>query len=83
MTNAAVAEAVKQVDGQTLTLKYKDGEKKITVPDNAPIVAFEPGDKGDLKAGAKIFVVGATRQPDGSLQAPRVLVGKDGLTPPM
>ncbi|MGA2129245.1 MAG: DUF5666 domain-containing protein [Xanthobacteraceae bacterium] len=83
MTNAAVAEAVKEVDGQTLTLKYKDGEKKITVPADAPIVAFEPGDKADLKAGAKIFVPAATRQPDGSLQAARIVVGKDGLTPPM
>lgn len=83
MTNAAVAEAVKQVDGQTLTLKYKEGEKKITVPTDAPIVAFAPGDKADLKAGAKIFVVAATRQPDGTLQAARINVGKDGLTPPM
>jgi outer membrane lipoprotein SlyB len=83
MTNAAVAEAVKQVDGQTLTLKYKDGEKKITVPTDAPIVAFAPGDKADLKAGAKIFVVAATRQPDGTLQAARINVGKDGLAPPM
>jgi uncharacterized protein DUF5666 len=83
MTNAAVAEAVKHVDGQTLTLKYKEGEKKITVPADAPIVAFEPGDKSYLKAGAKIFVVAGTRQPDGSVQAARINVGKDGLTPPM
>lgn len=83
MTNAAVTDQVKSVDGQTLTLKYKDGEKKITVPADAPIVAFEPGDKADLKPGAKIFVPVATRQPDGSLQVPRIVVGKDGLTPPM
>jgi len=83
MTNAAVAEMVKQVDGQTLTLKYKDGEKKILVPADAAIVAFAPGDKSELKAGAKIFIVAAMKQPDGTLQAARINVGKDGLTPPM
>ena len=71
------------VDGQTLTLKYKDGEKKIIVPPDAPIVAFAPGDKGDLKPGVKIFIVAAKKQADGSLQAPRINYGKDGLTPPM
>jgi len=83
MTNAAVAEAVKAVDGQTLTLKYKDGEKKVFVPADAPIVAFAPGEKSDLKPGAKVFIVGATRQPDGTLQTAAINVGKDGVTPPM
>jgi len=38
MTNANVEQIVSAVDGRTLTLKYKDGEKKITVPANAPTV---------------------------------------------
>jgi hypothetical protein len=83
MTNGAVADTVKEVNGQTLTLKYKEGEKKITVPPEAAIVTYEPGNKADLKPGAKIFIVAATKQPDGSLQAARINVGKDGLTPPM
>jgi hypothetical protein len=83
MTNAAVAESVKAVDGQTLTLKYKDGEKKFFVPADAPIVAFAPGERSDLKVGAKFFIVAATKQPDGTFQAARINVGKDGLTPPM
>ena len=83
MTNGAVADTVKEVNGQTLTLKYKEGEKKITVPPDAAIVTYEPGNKADLKPGAKIFIVAATKQPDGSLQAARINVGKDGLTPPM
>jgi hypothetical protein len=83
MTNGAVAETVKEVNGQTLTLKYKEGEKKITVPPDASIVTYEPGNKADLKPGAKIFIVAATKQPDGSLQAVRINVGKDGITPPM
>ena len=84
MTNANVEQTVTGVDGQTLTLKYKDGEKKkIIVPLDAPIVAFAPGDKGDLKPGSKSFIVAAKKQADGSLQAPRINYGKDGLTPPM
>lgn len=53
MTNANVEQVVSAVDGRTLTLKYKDGEKKITVPANAPIVTYVPGDKSDIKPGAK------------------------------
>ena len=83
MTNANVEQTVTGIDGRTLTLKYKDGEKKIIVPLDTPIVAFVPGDKSDLKAGAKIFIAAAKKQPDGTLQAARVNVGKDGLTPPM
>jgi hypothetical protein len=42
-----------------------------------------PGDKSELKPGVKIFIAAANKQPDGTLQAPRVNFGKDGLTPPM
>ncbi len=83
MTNATVAETVKGVDGQTIMVKYKDGEKKIVVPKDAPVVTYVPGSIADLKPGAKIFIVAAVRQPDGSFTAARVNVGKDGLTPPM
>jgi len=65
------------------TRELDHGEKKIIVPPDAPIVAFAPGDKGDLKPGVKIFIVAAKKQADGSLQAPRINYGKDGLTPPM
>jgi len=83
MTNAAVDTAVAGNDGQTLTLKYKDGEKKVIVPPDAAIVKYAPGDRAELKPGAKIFIAGAARQPDDSLQAANVSVGRDGLTPPM
>jgi hypothetical protein len=83
MTNANVEQTVTGVDGQTLSLKYKDGEKKVLVPADTPIVSFAPGDKGELKPGAKIFIAAAKKQPDGSLQAARIGYGKDGLTPPM
>jgi hypothetical protein len=86
MTNGYVEhveQTVTGVNGQTLTLKYKDGEKKIIVPPDTPIVTYVLGDKSELKPGAKIFIAAAKKLPDGTLQAPRVNFGKDGLTPPM
>src|SRR6266496_1435194 len=77
MTNANVEKTVAGVDGPTLTLKYKDGEKKIVVPPDIPVVSFVPGDKSELKPGVKIFVAAATQAPDGTLQAPRVNFGRD------
>jgi len=83
MTNATVAESVAGNDGHTLLIKYKDGEKKVVVPPETPIVALVTGDKAELKPGAKIIIFGAEKKEDGSLQAGRVGVGLDGLTPPM
>src|SRR5216684_2809608 len=82
MTNANVEQVVTAVDGQMLTLKYKDGEKKIFVPADTPIVVYVQGDKSDLKPGAKVFIV-AVKQPDGTLQGRAWRVGRDGVTPPM
>ena len=83
MTNATVAQTVKGTDGQNILVKYKDGEKKVVVPDGTPIVTFVAGDKSELKPGAKIIIFGATKKEDGSLEAARVNVGRDGVTPPM
>ena len=83
MTNANVEESVAGVDGQTLTLKYKNGEKKIIVTPQTVVVTYSPGDKADLKPGTKIFIAVAKKQPDGTLQAARINYGKDGITPPM
>jgi hypothetical protein len=82
MTNATVAETVASNDGQTLTIKYKDGEKKITVGPDTPVVTYVPGEKSDLKSGAKIIAF-IKQLPDGSYETNRVSVGRDGLTPPM
>jgi hypothetical protein len=83
MTNANVEESVASVDGQTLTLKYKTGEKKIVVTPQTIIIIYMPGDKNELKAGTKIFIGAAKKQADGTLLTPRINYGKDGLTPPM
>jgi hypothetical protein len=83
MTNATVAETVAGVDGQVIQVKYKDGEKKVVVPPETPIVAFLTGDKSEIKPGAKIIIFGAKKQDDGSLETNRIGVGRDGITPPM
>jgi hypothetical protein len=83
MTNATVSNAVKGVDGQSITVSYKGGEKKIEVPADVPVVTLVPGaDKADIKPGVIVFVP-TQKQEDGSLQGGAVLFGKDGLTPPM
>ena len=83
MTNATVAQTVAGTDGQNILVKYKDGEKKVVVPPGTPIVTFLAGDKSELKPGARILIFGATRKDDGTLEANRVNVGRDGITPPM
>jgi Domain of unknown function (DUF5666) len=83
MTNATVAETVAGTDGQNITVKYKCGEKKVVVGADTPIVSFVTGDKSELKPGAKIIIFGATKKDDGTLEANRVGVGIDGITPPM
>jgi hypothetical protein len=83
MTNATVTQQVKGVQGDEITLKYKDGEKKILVVPQTVIVTYVPGDKSELKPGAKIFIAGAQKKDDGTLEAAAISVGRDGLAPPM
>jgi hypothetical protein len=82
MTNATVTESVVANDGHTLLIKYKDGEKKVVVPPETPVVTFVAADKDDLRPGAKL-IASVKQLPDGSFQANRISVGRDGLTPPM
>lgn len=79
MTNATVASQVNSVNGQTLTVTYKGGEQKVSVPADAVIVKYRKASATDLKAGQKIFVPGAKRLPDGTLQAPNVAFGDYGV----
>lgn len=82
MTNATVAQTVAGTDGHTLLIKYKDGEKKVVVSPETPVVTYVPADKSELKAGAKV-IAAMKKLPDGSYETNRVSVGRDGLTPPM
>jgi len=82
MTNATVANAVKGVEGRTLKLSYKGGEKTISIPDGVPIVTFGPATEADLKPGAMVFVP-AQRGDSGALAAGFIAVGTNGVDPPM
>ena len=82
MTNATIADVSGAAQGRVLALKYKDGEKKVFVPEGVPIVTFLPAERSELKRGAHVFV-GTARQADGTFTAGRVNVGLNGLVPPM
>jgi hypothetical protein len=79
ITNATVASQAAGVDGQTLTVTYKDGEKKIIVPSSAEIVTYKKASVTDLKPGQKIFVFAAKKLPDGMLEAPNISFGDYGV----
>jgi hypothetical protein len=81
MTNGAAGQAVSSVDGPVITVKYKDGEKKVIVGPNVPIVRYEIGDKSELKPGAAVSIVAATKKPDGTFEAARINVGRNGVVP--
>lgn len=81
MTNATVADLVGVPYGRRLTLRYKDGEKTVVVPDNVPVVTFKPGEPSLIRPGAKAFIVATLR--DGKPVATRLVVGRDGFAPPM
>jgi hypothetical protein len=86
MTNADVEKveqvAVEKIQGQLLTLKYKDREQKIFIPPGTPIVRNVPGDRSLLKPGTGVYIP-AVRGEDGTLTATRVTAGIGGIMPPM
>jgi hypothetical protein len=81
MTNATVDSTVASVDGQVIMVKYRDGEKKIIVGPDATIRGYVIGSRDELKPGANINIVRATKKPDGTFEAARVNVGRDGVIP--
>ncbi len=80
MTNGNVEQAVTGVDGPVLSVKYKDGEKKLVVTPETVVVTYVPGNKDEVKPGTKVFVA-AKKQPDGTFQAPRITYGRNGAGP--
>ena len=83
MTNANVDQMVAGNDGHTLTMKYKDGEKKLVVTPETVVVTYAAGDRAELKPGTGVFIGAARKMPDGTLQTPRLNYGRGGLMPPM
>jgi hypothetical protein len=82
MTNATVDTEVAISDGQKLVLKYKDGDKTFIVPSNVVVVTFAPATASDLKPGAVVFA-GGVKETDGTIDAPNITVGTNGVNPPM
>src|SRR5260370_25501889 len=81
MTNGTVGAAVSGVDGPVITVKYKDGEKKIVVTPSLPVVRYEVAALSPIKPGARFSVIAALKQPDGSLDVNRINVGRYGASP--
>ncbi len=81
MTNGNVEQTVAGVDGPMLSVKYKDGEKKLLVTPETVVVTYVMGNKDELKPGTKVFVAAAKKQPDGTLQTPRITYGRNGAGP--
>jgi hypothetical protein len=81
MTNATVADLARSPQGRTLTLRYKDGEKKVVVPDGVPVVTFRPGNPGLIVPGARVFIV--AEKTDDLYEPRRFLIGRNGFQPPM
>jgi hypothetical protein len=82
MTNGYVANTVQAKDGETLMVKYKDGEKKVTVSKDTVIASVAPGNKDELKAGTSIIIMQSDKQSDGSVIAKNLYVGR-GAAPGM
>jgi hypothetical protein len=80
MTNGNVDQSVAGVDGPILSVKYKDGEKKLLVTPETVVVTYVPGNKDEIKPGTKVFIA-AKKQPDGTFQAPRITYGRNGAGP--
>lgn len=82
MTNATVGDAVKSVDGSTVTVSYHGKEKKISIPNGTPVVTLAPATAADVKSGTAVFIP-AQKDSNGMLSAGQLIVGKDGVVPPM
>ena len=83
MTNANVESSVVSNDGHELVMKYKDGEKKVVVPPNTEVVMFAPATVADIKAGQKFFVPNGKKLEDGTVETPVIVIGSNGVAPPM
>jgi len=81
MTNGNVEQSVTGVDGPVLSVKYKDGEKKLVMTPQTVVVTYQMGKREDIQPGTKIFVGAAKKQPDGTFQTPRITYGQNGEGP--
>jgi hypothetical protein len=80
MTNATVADVVGLSNGRTLQLKYKDGQKTLVVPADAPVVSFKPAERDLLVVGASVSIF--AQLVSGQATATRINAGRNGFALP-
>jgi carboxymethylenebutenolidase len=80
MTNATVADLVAAPEGRRIRLRYKDGEKTVIVPAEAPVVSFKPADQGLLVPGASVSLT--TQEYQGRPTVIRISIGRSGFQLP-
>ena len=83
MTNATVADVAAISDtagGRKLQLKYKDGEKTVIVPPDAPVVTSRAADRSLLVPGASVAVT--AQEIAGKPTALRINAGRNGFVVP-
>lgn len=80
MTNATVDQVVTSTAGRTLQVKYKDGEKTIVVPPEAPIVTFRPAYRSLLVPGASVSL--SAQAINGVPTVLRISAGRNGFQLP-
>jgi hypothetical protein len=81
MTNGGVGQTVSSVDGPVLTVKLKDGDKKIIVGPSVPVSRLEVANKSELKPGVAVAAAAATKKPDGTFTAARIDFGRGDVLP--
>ncbi|HWA44229.1 MAG TPA: DUF5666 domain-containing protein [Hypericibacter adhaerens] len=81
MTNGLVGELATS-NGRMITVKYKDGQQQVAIPDGMPVVNIEPGDRSLLTPGTHVMIF-AQKNADGTLVARFISAGKNGVKPPM
>jgi hypothetical protein len=81
MTNGAVGQTVTSVDGPVLTVKFKDGEKKLIIGPSVPVQRLVVADRAELKSGAAVAAPAAVKQADGTFTAARIDFGRGDAVP--
>jgi hypothetical protein len=82
MTNANIAKVDEVGADRVLKVDYKGGEQTIAIPPSATVVLIDKATPDQLATGRKVFIV-TKKQDDGSLVAAAVVIGAEGVKPPM
>lgn len=80
MTNGTVSSTAGSEGAQQIVVNYKGGKQVVLVPPTAPIVAYQLGERAELKPGAAVFINAMSH--GGMVTANAVAVGIDGVKPP-